>query len=292
MDKVFFTNSGAEAIEGALKMARKYGKGRKQIIAMEHSFHGRTMGAVSVTGTTSYREPFGPMITDVSFAKFNDLESVKELVNDDTCAIILETIQGEGGINTAEPEFMKGIRKICDDNDIVMIIDEVQCGMGRSGKMFAFQNYGVTPDILTLAKAIGNGVPAGAFLCKKDYAALAAGDHGSTYGGNPLVTTAICAVLKAFKEDNILENVNEVGGYLYEKLEELKIKHDGIIEHRGTGLMPGLVFDGNVKEIILKALDKGLVLISAGANIIRFLPPLIIKKSDVDEMIAILDSVL
>ncbi len=297
MDRVFFTNSGAEAVEGALKLARKYAyeKGKKDctdIIAFKHSFHGRSIGAVSVTGTESYREPFGPLLPGVKFAEYNNIHSVYELVNDKTCAVILETIQGEGGINVADSRFFSDIRKLCDDNDIVMIADEVQCGMGRSGKMFAYQNYDVVPDVVTMAKGIGNGVPAGAFACKEKYAVLRPGDHGSTYGGNPFVTAAIDAVLDIFKEEKILDNVKEKGEYLYSKLEELMEKYDCIKEHRGMGLMQGLVYDGDVKAVIGRALDKGTVLISAGSNVIRFLPPLIITKRDIDKMISILEEAL
>ncbi len=290
MDRVFFTNSGAEAIEGALKMARKYsrnnyGEGRSDIIAMDHSFHGRTMGAVSVTGTPSYREPFEPLISGISYAKYNDLDSVKALVTDKTCAIILETVQGEGGIHVADTEFIKGIRELCDKKDIVLILDEVQCGMGRTGKMFAYQHYGILPDIMTSAKGLGNGVPVGAFACREKFAALVAGDHGSTYGGNPFVTAAINAVFDIFESEKILDNVNEVGTYLYERLEEITKSSDSVTDHRGMGLMQGLEFNCEVKQIIGKALEKGLVLIAAGSNTIRFMPSFIITKEDVDEMI-------
>lgn len=297
MDRVFFTNSGAEAIEGALKMARRYsydhyGQGRTDVIAIDHSFHGRTMGAVSVTGTEAYRKPFGTMIDGVSFATFNDIESVKSLVTDKTCAIIMETIQGEGGINVANPSFIKAVRELCDEKDIVMILDEVQCGMGRSGKMFAYEHFGVLPDIMTSAKGIGNGMPVGAFACRKKFAALVAGDHGSTYGGNPMVTAAINAVFDIYEQENILENVNTVGGYLYGKLEELAASNEKIVAHRGMGLMQGLEFECDVKGYVAAALDKGLVLISAGTKVIRFLPALIITKEDVDKMISILSEVI
>ncbi len=297
MDRVFFTNSGAEAIEGALKLARKYAydngrKERVEIIAANHSFHGRSMGAVSVTGTPSYREPFGPLITDVRFAEYNNLDSVKAMLSEKTCAIIVETIQGEGGINVATKEFIEGIRSICNDNDIVMILDEVQCGMGRTGKMFAYQNYGIEPDVVTSAKGLGNGVPVGAFACKEKFAALKPGDHGTTYGGNPFVTAAINAVMNIFEKDNILENVTETGEYLYEQLEKLMAESDHIVAHRGMGLMQGLEFDCEVKPILNKTLEKGLILISAGSNIIRVLPPLIITKADVDKMIGILKGAL
>ena len=297
MDKIFFTNSGAEANEGAIKMARKYhyAKGntnKTEIIAIDHSFHGRTMGAVAVTGKKEYREAFGPLIGTVHFAEYNNLDSVLQCVNDNTCAIILETLQGEGGIYTADEEFIKGIRKICDDNDIVMILDEVQCGFGRTGKMFAYEHYGILPDIVTMAKAIGNGVPVGAFACKDNVAALVPGDHGSTYGGNPLVTAAINATLKIFEEENILSNVQETGKYMYDELEKLMAKHDTITAHRGMGLMQGIVLSVELGPVITKAREKGLLIISASGNVIRFLPPLVITKSEVDQMIRIMDEVL
>ncbi|WP_300571792.1 aspartate aminotransferase family protein [uncultured Acetatifactor sp.] len=297
MDRVFFTNSGAEAVEGAIKAARKYaylkdGTTDHEIIAMEHSFHGRTFGALSVTGTPKYREPFEPMIGNVRFARMNDLASVEELINDRTCAIILETVQGEGGLVPATEEFLKGVKALCEERDILLILDEIQCGMGRTGHMFAWQRYGVKPDIMTTAKALGCGVPVGAFLMTEKVAAnsLAAGDHGTTYGGNPLACAAVEKVLDLFGENHIIENVREVAPYLEQRLEELKEKYDCITERRGTGLMQGLVFDCPVRDVIERALENGLLLINAGADILRFVPPLIISKENVDEMIEILES--
>ena len=297
MDRVFFTNSGAEAVEGAIKAARKYaylkdGTTDHEIIAMEHSFHGRTFGALSVTGTPKYREPFEPMIGNVRFARMNDLASVEELINDKTCAIILETVQGEGGLVPATEEFLKGVKALCEEKDILLILDEIQCGMGRTGHMFAWQRYGVKPDIMTTAKALGCGVPVGAFLMTEKVAAnsLAAGDHGTTYGGNPLACAAVEKVLDLFEENHIIENVREVAPYLEKRLEELKEKYDCITERRGTGLMQGLVFDCPVRDVIERALENGLLLINAGADILRFVPPLIISKENVDEMIEILES--
>ncbi len=297
MDRVFFTNSGAEAVEGAINAARKYaylkdGTTDHEIIAMEHSFHGRTFGALSVTGTPKYREPFEPMIGNVRFARMNDLASVEELINDRTCAIILETVQGEGGLVPATEEFLKGVKALCEERDILLILDEIQCGMGRTGHMFAWQRYGVKPDIMTTAKALGCGVPVGAFLMTEKVAAnsLAAGDHGTTYGGNPLACAAVEKVLDLFEENHIIENVREVAPYLEQRLEELKEKYDCITERRGTGLMQGLVFDCPVRDVIERALENGLLLINAGADILRFVPPLIISKENVDEMIEILES--
>ena len=298
MDRVFFTNSGAEAVEGALKAARKYaylkdGKTDHEIIAMEHSFHGRTFGALSVTGNPKYREAFEPMIGNVKFAKMNDLDSVKKLVNDKTCAIIFETVQGEGGIYPADVNFLKEIRKICDEKDIILILDEIQCGMGRTGAMFAWQNYGVKPDIMTSAKGLTCGVPGGAFLMTEKVAqnSLKAGDHGTTYGGNPLAAIATATVLSEYERLGILDNVKEVGAYLYEKLEALatKLGKNVIKDHRGIGLMQGLEFVNPVGPIIEKCMADGLVLINAGTNIIRFVPPLVITKADVDAMMKILE---
>ena len=295
MDKVFFTNSGAEAIEGALKVARKYaynkdGQTDHEIIAMNHSFHGRTFGALSVTGTEKYRAPFGPMIGNIKFAEINDLDSVKALVTDKTCAILCETLQGEGGIRPATEEFLKGLRQICDETGALLILDEIQCGMGRTGYMYCFQKYGIKPDVLTTAKALGCGIPMGAFLMTKEVAdnSLVAGDHGTTYGGNPLGGAACVEVFKLYKELNICENAKNVGAYLFDKLEEIKNSYDEIVDHRGMGLMQGLEFNKPVADIINKALDKGLILINAGTNIIRFLPPLVITNDDVDRMIAVL----
>lgn len=299
MDRVFFTNSGTEAIEGAVKTARKYaydkdGRNDHEIIAMKHSFHGRSMGALSVTGNAHYQDPFRPLIGGIHFAEYNNLDSVKALINDRTCAIILETLQGEGGIYEATLEFVQGIRKLCDEHDILMILDEVQCGMGRTGSMFCYQKYGVKPDVLAVAKALGCGVPVGAFLCTEKAAALKPGDHGTTYGGNPFACAAASKVLDIFEEIHIVEHVNEVGAYLYEQLEVLKEKHsDVIVDHRGTGLMQGLELkDVTPAAVINRAMAKGLILISAGSNVLRFVPPLVIEKKHVDEMVTILDACL
>lgn len=292
MDKVFFTNSGTEAIEGALKIAKRYAynKGMApdyEIIAMKHSFHGRSLGALSLTGNDHYQEPFAPLIPNIRFAEFNNLDSVKALFSDKTCAVIMETIQGEGGIYPATEEFIKGVRALCDEHDALLMLDEIQCGMGRSGEMFAWQDYGVKPDVMTTAKALGNGTPVGAFLaCGKAATAMVPGDHGTTYGGNPLVCAAANAVLDVFKEKNIVGHVKEVGAYLYEKLEELVVEYDCVIAHRGKGLIQGLEFNSAVGPVVTNALlEQHLVLISAGANIIRFVPPLVIEQADVDEMV-------
>lgn len=288
MDRVFFTNSGAEAVEGAIKAAKKYAYTRDQhagheVIAMHGSFHGRTLGALSVTGNEGYQKPFGPLLPGVRFAEFNRLESVKEQITEHTCAIIMETIQGEGGIYPAEKEFIEGIARLCREKDILLILDEIQCGMGRSGEMFAWQNYDVKPDIMTTAKALGCGVPVGAFLMTERVAekSLAPGDHGTTYGGNPFAGAAVAKTLELMKRDRMTEHVREVSKYLWERLEELKERHACVAAHRGMGLMQGLQLDGQpAGEVSKKALAHGLILITAGCNVLRFLPPLIIEKED------------
>lgn len=298
MDKVFFTNSGTEAIEGAIKLARKYAynkdkNSKGEIIAMNHSFHGRSMGALSVTGTKHYREPFEPLIGGVSFANYNELESVKKLATKDTCAVILETLQGEGGIYPATDEFIHGLRKFCDENDILLIFDEIQCGMGRTGKMFTYQHYGVKPDIMTSAKALGCGAPVGAFAAVKEVAdAMCPGDHGTTYGGNPLATAAVCKVFEIFEKDGILDHVNEIAPYLKDKLNSLKDKFpDKIKDVRGKGLMMGMELYGPAGDVVSKLLKKGVILISAGTNIIRFVPPLVVEKEHIDVMCEKLEEV-
>lgn len=296
MDRVFFTNSGAEAVEGALKAARKYaflrdGNTDHEIVSMNHSFHGRTMGALAVTGNPGYREAFEPLIGNVRFAQINDMESLEAQLTPKTCAILLETVQGEGGLVPAKEEFLRQVRTVCDQRDILLILDEIQCGMGRTGYMFAWQKYGVKPDIMTTAKALGCGVPVGAFLMTERVAqrSLAAGDHGTTYGGNPLACAAVEKVLDLFERNRIIDNVREVAPYLEKRLDELAGKHDCILERRGAGLMQGLVFDRPVGDMIRNAMERGLILINAGAQIIRFVPPLVITAENVDEMISILD---
>lgn len=298
MDRIFFTNSGGESVEGALKAARKYaykkGTGRYEFIAMKESFHGRSFGAVSVTGHDAYRKPFGPLVPGVSFAEYNNLDSVKALVTDKTCAIILEPLQGEGGINLATEEFMKGIRELCDKEGILMICDEVQCGMGRTGEMFCWQGYGIKPDIMTMAKAIGSGIPVGAFVMTEEVAeySLEPGDHGTTYGGNPLACTAVSKTVEIFEKENLTAHVKEMGTYLTEKLEALKEKCDCIKAVKGTGLMQGIQITKPLGEVTNAALKEGLLVIGAGADVLRFVPPLIIEKEHVDEMIAVLEKIL
>ena len=295
LSKVFFTNSGTEAIEGAIKVARKYAylkddSNDHEIIAMNHSFHGRSLGALSVTGNTHYQDPFKPLIGGIKFADFNDLESVKAQITDKTCAIIMETVQGEGGIYPAEPEFLQGVRKLCDEHDILLILDEIQCGMGRT-----CQAYGVQPDVMTCAKALGCGVPVGAFVLneKTANASLVPGDHGTTYGGNPLACAAVSKVFDLFESEKIVEHVNKVAPYLEEKLDQLVEKYDFITTRRGKGLMQGLVLEGKpVGEVVTKAIENGLLVISAGTNVLRMVPPLVITEADIDEMIEKLEKAL
>lgn len=298
MDRVFFTNSGAEAIEGAIKSAKKYaytrdGHAGHEIIAMQHSFHGRTIGALSVTGNAHYQEPFEPLMPGVKFAEYNNLESVKAQITDKTCAILFETVQGEGGIYPASEEFLTGVRKLCDERDILLILDEIQCGMGRTGYMFAWQKYGVKPDIITSAKALGCGVPVGAFAMTERVAekSLAPGDHGTTYGGNPFVGAAVDKVLEMMVRDDIPAHVREIGAYLEEKLDALVEKYDFLTARRGVGLMQGLVCEKPVGAVTTAALEQGLLIISAGTNVIRLVPPLVIEKQHVDEMIEKLEKV-
>ena len=299
MDRLFFTNSGTEAIEGAIKAAKKYaftrdGHAGHEIIAMKHSFHGRSIGALSVTGNAHYQEPFEPLMPGVKFADYNDLESVKALVTDKTCAVIMETVQGEGGIYPADAAFLQGVRRLCDDKDILLILDEIQCGMGRTGKMFAWQDYGVKPDIMTSAKALGCGVPVGAFMMTQKVAdkSLAPGDHGTTYGGNPFVGAAVSAVFEQFEKLNILDHVNELTPYLEAELDKLVEKYDCLTARRGKGFMQGLECTLPVGQVSAKALENGLIVITAGSNVLRFVPPLVIEKNDVDEMIRLLSLTL
>lgn len=299
MDRVFFTNSGTEAIEGAIKAAKKYaftrdGHAGHEIIAMNHSFHGRSIGALSVTGNAHYQEPFEPLMPGVKFADFNNLDSVKAQITDKTCAIIMETVQGEGGIYPAEKEFLEGVRALCDEKDILLILDEIQCGMGRTGAMFAWQNYDVKPDIMTCAKALGCGVPVGAFFMTQKVAdkSLAPGDHGTTYGGNPFVGAAVSTVFDLFEKQKILDNVHEVAPYLEEKLDALVAKYDFLTARRGMGLMQGLVCKLPVGQVSARALEQGLIIITAGADVIRMVPPLVIEKKHVDEMTQKLEKAL
>ena len=292
LSKVFFTNSGTEAIEGAIKAARKYaylrdGTADHEIIAMRNSFHGRSIGSLSVTGNEHYQEPFRPLMGGVKFADFNDIDSIRSEVTDKTCAILMETVQGEGGIYPADPEFLKQVRALCDEKDILLILDEIQCGMGRTGSYFAYQQYGVRPDIMTSAKALGCGVPVGAFVLSEKVArsSLVPGDHGSTYGGNPLATRAVSTVFDLFEKQKIIDHVKEITPYFEKKLDELTERYDFLEKRRGMGLMQGLVVrDRPVGGIVTGALNQGLIILTAGTNVLRLVPPLVITREDIDEM--------
>ena len=298
LDQVFMCNSGAEANEAAMKLARIYAKHEKakeavEIIAMDHSFHGRTYAAITATGQPKYQKDLDPLMPAIRHVPFNDFDALKAAVSPRTAAILLEPIQGEGGIYPADKAFLEGLRKICDERDILLIFDEVQCGMGRCGSLYAHDLYGVKPDVMALAKGLGCGIPVGAFVVgKKASQALVPGDHGTTYGGNPFATAGVNKVFEIFEKENLVEHVKDIGIYLNNSLNNLAEKYACIIDHRGMGLMQGVEFDRPVGPIVNKALEKGLLLISAGSNIIRFVPPLVITKEHVDEMTRILDSVL
>lgn len=296
MEQVFFTNSGTEAIEGAIKIAKKYFYDRShtncgEIIAMKKSFHGRSMGALSLTGKEAYQAPFGPMLSYIRFAEFNNLDSVRALITKNTCAICLETVQGEGGIYPATDTFMQGIRKLCDEHEILMISDEIQCGMGRSGKMFAYQNYNVLPDIVVSAKALGCGVPVGAIGTRgRATGVLGPGDHGTTYGSNPLATAAVSAVFTLHKQYGILSHVTTLAAYLDQALKELAEKKSIIKEIRGLGLMKGIELSAPAKPYIEALQKEGILVIPSGTNVIRLLPPLILEEEHVNILIQVLDS--
>lgn len=298
MEQVFFTNSGTEAIEGAIKIARKYHflnhqNHNGEIIAMKKSFHGRSMGALSITGKESYQRPFEPLLSHIKFAEFNNLESVKQLITDNTCAICLETVQGEGGIYPASESFLKGIRQICDEHEILMISDEIQCGMGRSGEMFAYLVYDIVPDIVVSAKALGCGVPVGAIGTRGlATGVLGAGDHGTTYGSNPLATAAVVSVFQLFDQYHILSNVREMAAYLDARLSKLLEETSLINEIRGLGLMKGIELTVPAAPYIKALQESGIIVIPSGTHVIRLLPPLILQKEHIDTLIYTLMNLL
>lgn len=297
-EQVFFTNSGTEAIEGAIKIARKYhfqacGRQDGEIIAMHKSFHGRSMGALSITGKAAYQEPFGPMLSHIRFAQFNDLESVEGLLTNNTCAIFMETVQGEGGIYPASPEFIRGIRRLCDQREILMVADEIQCGMGRSGAMFAYQTYGVQPDIVVSAKALGCGVPVGAIGTRgRATGVLSPGDHGTTYGSNPLATRAVTTVFQLYRQYGILDHVNQIARYMDQALEDWAGRNAIVREIRGLGLMKGIELREPAGPVIQALQQAGVLVIPSGTHVIRLLPPLILQEEHVDQLIQALDSVM
>lgn len=297
LDRVFFCNSGAEATEAALKLSRlyayKFRNKETKIIAMKNSFHGRTFGSITATGQLKYQKGLGPILPDVVHVPFMDFEAIEKEARSGACGIIIEPVQGEGGIRPASKEFLQKVRDLCDELDIVLIFDEVQCGMGRSGYLFAYEYFGVVPDVVCMAKGLGGGFPIGAILVNEEKAkAFEPGNHASTFGGNALASTASKYVVNKLVNDNILDNVKEQGKYLKSKLEQLKEKYSFITDVRGIGLMLGMELEFPVSDIINKAIDEGLLLLNSGQNIIRFVPPLIITKDEIDEGITILDKIL
>lgn len=289
-DRVFFCNSGAEANEGAIKFARKFAREagapptKTDIVTFTGGFHGRTIGALSVTPKAAYQAPFAPLMAGVKVAEFNDIESARALIDGDTCAVIVEPVQGEGGIHPARPEFLAGLRELCDEHGALLIFDEVQCGVGRTGHLWAHQSGDVTPDIMTTAKPLAGGLPVGAVLCTSAVAdALAPGDHGSTFAGSPLVMAAALTVLDRVAQDDFLAHVRAVGAYLLEQLATLT--HDAVVEVRGRGLMAALELNKPAAPVIERGYEHGLLLVNAGANVLRFVPPLIVERAHVDELI-------
>lgn len=299
LDKVFFCNSGAEANESAIKLARKYAKKvgedeKVEIISMKNSFHGRTMGAITVTGQKKYQKGLDPLLPGVKYCNFNDTVDFLMQINEFTCAVILEIIQGEGGIVNIEPEFLKAVKASCVEHDVVLIYDEVQTGIGRTGKMFAYQHVDVKPDILTLAKGLGAGIPIGAIVAtEKVAAAFEPGDHAATFGGNPLATTAANVVLDELMNENLLDHIVEMGEYLEAKLTELMLNKSCVTGVKGMGLMMGITInDNSIAKIKEQCMEKGLLIVGAGKDVIRLVPPLIVEKKDIDEAMRILDECL
>lgn len=298
MDKVFFGNSGAEANEGAIKLARKYATNidpeKIQIISALHSFHGRTLATLTATGQDHYHHGFGPLPAGFDYVPYNDIQALETKMSDKTCAVMLEAIQGEGGVHVPDPDYLPKVRALCDKYNAVLIFDEVQCGMGRTGTFFGCQQFGVKPDIVTLAKGLAGGVPIGAFMATDKVAsAFHAGDHGSTFGGNPLACAAACVVLDALIDGNLMENAKEIGAYLQSKFEEYKAKYPNLIkEVRGRGLILGMELTRPGREIANECLDYGAIINCTAGNVLRFVPPLNITKAHVDELISVLDKVL
>jgi len=291
--KVFFCNSGAEANEGAIKLSRKYGQGRYEIITFDDSFHGRTLATLAATGQKKYQEGFQPLVEGFKTVKFNDINAVKNAITDKTVAVMLELVQGEGGVNVADKDFVLGLRKICDERKMLLIIDEVQTGIGRTGKFFCYQHYGITPDIMTLAKALGGGLPIGVMVVKKDIAdTLQPGMHASTFGGGPVISKAALAVLTAIQKEKLLANASKMSEYLFAKLNELKNKYSTIKEVRGLGLMAGVQLSIPGKAIVEKCMELGLLINCTHDTVLRLMPALNITKKEIDKAIAILDTAI
>ena len=292
LNKVFLGNSGAESVECAIKLARKF-SGKPEIIAMMGAFHGKTMGALSATWDKKYREPFKPLVPGFKHVPPDNLEKMREAITEKTAAIIVEPIRGEGGVRIPPKGFIQGLREICDEKGVLLILDEVQTGFGRTGKMFACEHWGVTPDIICLAKSVAGGLPLGITIAKENImSSLKLGEHTSTFSGNPLVCAAACAAIEVMVVERLPERAATLGGYFKEKLEELQARHKIVREVRGLGLMIGVELRFDVLNIILKSLDRGVLILDAGRNILRFLPPLVIKREHIDRVIATLDTVL
>ena len=293
--KCFFCNSGAEAVEAAIKLARKYGneRGRNEIVSMEGSFHGRTFGAMTATGQPKYQKEFGPIVSGFKYVPFSDFDALKGAVSDKTCAIIIEPIQGEGGVNVAAKEYLQRMRALCNEKDIVLIFDEVQSGIGRTGRYFAFQNFDIQPDVMTMAKALGGGFPIGAIIARSPWSdVLQPGNHASTFGGNPLACAAALAVFDAIDEENMLDNTVEMGEYLVEQLRQIQRKHSFIVEVRGIGLMIGMEVEKFGDEIVKKCLERGLIINFTAGKVIRFLPSLAVTREELNRGLDILRNVI
>ncbi|MBN2858641.1 MAG: aspartate aminotransferase family protein [Sphaerochaetaceae bacterium] len=297
MERVFFCNSGTEANEAALKLARKWGKQfspvKDEIITMLSSFHGRTYGSMSATGQVKYQKHFTPLVPKILHTPFNDFDALSSAVNENTAAVFIEVIQGEGGIREIDVDFLRKVRSLCDEMGILLIADEVQCGMGRSGKAFAWQHTDVTPDAMTLAKALGNGVPIGALVTSSTCCEVfEPGDHAATFGGNLLSATAANVILKRLLEGDLLAHVNEVGAYFKSRLQKLEARYGCVLEVRGKGLMLAIELDRPARQVIADAMEKGLLLVGAGERVVRFVPPLIITTAEIDTACDILDQIL
>lgn len=297
-DRVFFCNSGAEANEAAIKLARKYSKekgesGRYRIISMEHSFHGRTMATLSATGQDKIKQGFEPVLEGFDYVPFSDINALRGAIGPSTCAVLIEPIQGEGGVRCPDPDYLKAVRQVCDDTGILLIFDEIQTGMGRTGRLFAYEHFGITPDIMTLAKALANGLPIGAMLAREEVAdAFGPGSHASTFGGTPVVTAASLEVVRVLSEENIIDHCRTIGGYFKDRLSWLKDRHEVIEDVRGLGLLLGMKLRMEGDQIVASCMEKGFLINCIQGNILRFIPPLIIEKQEIDALVACLDEIL
>lgn len=296
-DRVFFCNSGAEANEAAIKLARKYFKDRGEsnryrIVTMEKSFHGRTMGTLSATGQDKIRKGFEPILEGFDYIPFNDIDALRKSIGPSTCAVLLEPIQGEGGVRCPDPDYLKAVRHLCDQTDVLLIFDEIQTGMGRTGKLFAYEHFGIEPDIMTLAKALANGLPIGAMLaCEEVAEAFGPGAHASTFGGTPIITAASVQVVKVLLEENIIHHCAKMGAYLKERLLGLKSNHELIVDVRGMGLLLGMKLKIEGDNVVNSCMEKGFLINCIQGNILRFIPPLIVEKEEIDALIECLDEI-